>query len=120
MILLQTALNVNAETEFQEKCCRKPKEHHQCNIETDISSRDGKNVKIVKLLKLGKKTARFSRTTAQKPAASKKNKIAERFIADLLQEFTDDLKIIPSEQFDFRNQHSTKQQIIRIVEYAAD
>lgn len=43
-------------------------------------------------------------------------KIAERFIAATIRQHSEELGILPEEKFGFRNEHSTEQQVLRLVE----
>ncbi|MFS5355118.1 reverse transcriptase family protein, partial [Streptococcus agalactiae] len=47
------------------------------------------------------------------------SKIAERVILRQLKQEAEDLELLPSEQFGFRNKHSTELQLLRIVEHAS-
>uniref|UniRef100_V5GNF3 Putative RNA-directed DNA polymerase from transposon X-element n=1 Tax=Anoplophora glabripennis TaxID=217634 RepID=V5GNF3_ANOGL len=45
------------------------------------------------------------------------SKVAERIILTRLRESSDELRVIPDEQFAYRSGHSTEQQILRLVEH---
>lgn len=87
---------------------------HAC-IRNNYFPKMWKWANVVVLPKPGK-DGKFPKNYRPISLISSIGKIAEAVILEELKKETEEKKILPNEQFGFRNNHSTAQQIIRIVE----